>query len=366
MSGGREDLMREALALALKGRGKVSPNPLVGAIVLKEGRVVGRGYHDGCGKPHAEVNALSEAGNAARGATMYVTLEPCHLWGRTPPCTDAMIKAGISRVIVATKDPNPSVSGAGIETLKKAGVEVEVGLMEKEARRMNESYFKFMSTGLPFIILKIAMTLDGKIAAKDGSSKWITGDAAREHVQSIRKGVDAILAGIGTVLADDPSLTVRDAPCERKPKRIILDSRLRIPPNAKVLDGSAPSVVATTAASPPQLKNVDIWPLESDASGRVSLDHLLKRAAEENITSILVEGGSDVFSSFLRERKVDKFMIFLAPKIMGSGLDAFSGFTARRLEDAFSLDITDVNVIGNDLVVVAYPRAEAELHKRES
>ena len=242
--------MREALLLAQKGRGRVSPNPLVGAVVVNDGKVVGRGYHHGAGKPHAEVNALSEAGYLAEGATMYVTLEPCLTWGRTPPCTEAIIKAGISRVLVATTDPNPSVSGKGIELLRNSGLQVELGLLDEEAKRMNESYIKFARTGLPFVTLKVAATIDGKIATGGGQSKWITEVEARDHVQSLRADADAILVGVGSILADDPSLTVRIGEGERKPRRIVLDSKLRTPLHAKVLDRNAPTAIATAVSSP--------------------------------------------------------------------------------------------------------------------
>ena len=350
------NIMREALLLAQKGRGKVSPNPLVGALVVNDGKVVGKGYHDAAGKAHAEVNALAQAGNLAEGATMYVTLEPCLTWGRTPPCTDAIMKAGISRILVATIDPNPSVSGKGIELLRKSGLQVDVGLLDEEARRTNESYIKFVSTGLPFVTLKVAATIDGKIATGAGQSKWITEVEARNHVQTLRNEIDAILVGVGSILIDDPSLTVRTGGNERKPMRIVLDSKLRTPPHAKVLDGNAPTTIATTASSSKALENAEIWPLESNRSGRVSLDCLLRRAGEEGITSILVEGGAEVFSSFLNEDKVDKMILFMAPKIMGSGLSAFKGFAANGLNDVFQLDITDVRMVGSDILVIAYPR----------
>ena len=350
------NIMREALLLAQKGRGRVSPNPLVGAVVVNDGKVVGRGYHHGAGKPHAEVNALSEAGYLAEGATMYVTLEPCLTWGRTPPCTEAIIKAGISRVLVATTDPNPSVSGKGIELLRNSGLQVELGLLDEEAKRMNESYIKFARTGLPFVTLKVAATIDGKIATGGGQSKWITEVEARDHVQSLRADADAILVGVGSILADDPSLTVRIGEGERKPRRIVLDSKLRTPPHAKVLDRNAPTAIATAVSSPKAVGNAEIWSLESSNSGRVSLDSLLRRAAQEGITSILVEGGAEVFSSFLNEDKVDKLILFVAPKIIGSGLDAFKGFAADDLKDAFQLDITDVRMVGTDILVIAYPK----------
>ncbi|MFQ5905879.1 MAG: bifunctional diaminohydroxyphosphoribosylaminopyrimidine deaminase/5-amino-6-(5-phosphoribosylamino)uracil reductase RibD [bacterium] len=359
-------MMRQALSLAQSGRGKVSPNPLVGAIVVNSGKIVGRGYHDGVGRPHAEVNALSEAGNLARGAIMYVTLEPCAVWGRTPPCTDAIIHAGISKVFVATEDPNPSVSGRGMGLLRESGIQVEVGLLEDEARRVNETYMKFMKTGLPFVTLKVAATIDGKIATKAGESRWITEDEARDRVQSLRMGADAILVGVGTVLADDPSLTVRDTEIERKPRRIVLDSKLRTPRNAKLLDGNAPTVIATTVSPSRTVENAEVWSLESDPSGRVSLNSLLQKAGQQRITSILVEGGAEVFSSFLNEHKVDKLMFFVAPKIMGCGIDAFGEFAADRLQEAFLLDIADICMVGSDILITAYPRQDSCGPKVES
>lgn len=359
-------MMREALSLAENGRGKVSPNPLVGAVVVNNGKVVGKGYHDGVGKPHAEVNALSEAGNLARRAIMYVTLEPCAAWGRTPPCTDAIIGAGITKVFVGVEDPNPSVSGRGVGLLRESGIEVEVGLLEQDAKRVNEVYMKFMKTRTPFVTLKVAATIDGKIASRRGESRWITEPVARDRVQSLRRDADAILVGVGTVLADNPSLTVKDITTERQPKRIVLDSKLRTPLNAKLLDGNAPTIIATTVSPSRIVRNAEVWSFQSDSSGRVSLERLLEKAGEQGITSILVEGGAEVFSSFLSERKADKLMIFVAPKIMGSGIDAFGGFIADRLREAFQLDIADVSMVGTDILMTCYPRRDSGIRKLES
>jgi diaminohydroxyphosphoribosylaminopyrimidine deaminase/5-amino-6-(5-phosphoribosylamino)uracil reductase len=353
-----EELMRAALSLAEKGRGRVSPNPLVGAVIAKSGQIVGRGYHDGVGRPHAEVHALSEAKERARGAEMYVTLEPCSTWGRTPPCTDAIIKAGITRVLVAATDPNPSVSGNGIRLLRESGVEVKVGIMRGEAEKQNEYYMHYMRNGLPFVTLKVAATIDGKIATGSGESKWITSEESREFVQSMRSEVDAILVGIGTVLADDPSLTVREDTKERKATRIVLDSRFRTPTDAAVLDGSAPTVIAAAEGVPDPPDDTTVWPLRIGGSGRVSLEDLLKRAAKEGITSILVEGGAQVFSSFLAAKKVQKIVFILAPRILGSGIDAFSGVRVEGLSQALKLDIHDVCMIGSDIMVTAYPEKE--------
>jgi diaminohydroxyphosphoribosylaminopyrimidine deaminase/5-amino-6-(5-phosphoribosylamino)uracil reductase len=351
----REKFMREALLLAEGGKGMVSPNPLVGAVIVKNNRVVGRGYHEGPGTPHAEVNALNEAGELARGATLYATLEPCSTWGRTPPCTDAIISAGLARVFVSTTDPNPSVSGNGIRLLQAAGIKVEVGLLREEAESLNECYMKFMRTGLPFVILKIALTIDGLIATETGESKWITGTEARTRVQELRREVDAVLIGVGTALTDNPSLTVREPGTGREPKRIVLDSKLRISKGAAILDGSAATVIATTLIPQEPLGKADIWTLDQEDSGRVSLDALLAKAAQQGITSILVEGGAQVFSSFISEGKADKLILFVAAKVMGSGIGAFSSLRTRRLEDAFPLDIRDVRMIGGDMLVTAYP-----------
>jgi diaminohydroxyphosphoribosylaminopyrimidine deaminase/5-amino-6-(5-phosphoribosylamino)uracil reductase len=356
----KEELMRMALSLAEKGRGKVSPNPLVGAIIVNNGEIVGRGYHDGVGRPHAEVHALSQAGGRARGASMYVTLEPCSTWGRTPPCTDAIIKAGISSVFVATTDPNPSVSGNGIRLLRESGIEVKWGLLRHEAERQNESYMHYMRHRLPFVVLKVAATIDGKIATHAGESKWITSQESRDFVQSLRSEMDAILVGVGTVLADNPSLTVRKGLTERKPVRIILDSRLRTPSHAAVLDDRAPTVMATGDAGLRAPENAAIWPLRADSPGRLSLEELLKRAAKEKITSILVEGGAKVFSSFLFEGRVQKIVFLLAPRILGRGMDPFSSIRVNALSEALPLDIHEVSMIGSDIRVIAYPRERSE------
>ena len=245
--------MKMALALAEKGRGYTSPNPMVGAVVVKDGRVVGRGWHEKAGKPHAEVNAIDDAGIHAVGATIYVTLEPCNHTGRTPPCTQKIIQAGITRTVVAMNDPNPDVEGGGIDCLRQAGIQVTDGVCEAEARKLNESFIKFVRTKRPFVILKTASTLDGQIATRTGDSKWVTGEPARLFVHQIRHAVDAILVGIGTVLADDPSLTTRLPDRKGKdPTRIILDTRLSIPENARLLqlDSEADTIIVCGKSAP--------------------------------------------------------------------------------------------------------------------
>jgi len=246
-----EAMMRRALALATRGRGLVSPNPLVGAVVVQDSRVVGEGWHDGPGNPHAEIHALRAAGDLARGATLYVTLEPCDHHGRTPPCTNAILEAGVARVVAAARDPNPIVDGRGFDRLRSAGVDVVAGVLESEAERLNEAFATHVRTGLPFVVLKMAATLDGKVAARDGSSRWITGREARAEVHRMRAAADAVLVGAGTALADDPSLTVRDPEYRGRPVlRVLADARGRVRPTARLFSDDAPTLVATTEIAP--------------------------------------------------------------------------------------------------------------------
>ncbi|MCL6635390.1 MAG: bifunctional diaminohydroxyphosphoribosylaminopyrimidine deaminase/5-amino-6-(5-phosphoribosylamino)uracil reductase RibD, partial [Peptococcaceae bacterium] len=316
--------MRMALELAGRARGRTSPNPMVGAVVVKDGKVVGSGYHLRAGTPHAEVHALNEAGEKARGATLYVTLEPCCHYGRTGPCSEAVIGAGIARVVVAMTDPNPKVAGGGIKRLREAGIEVTLGVLEEEARELNEVFIKYITTGRPFVVAKAAMSLDGKIATRSGRSKWITGPEARAYGHQLRDWYDAIMVGIGTVLADDPSLTARlPGGKGRDPVRVILDSRARIPLNAGVLTrrSGAPTIIAATAAAPQAklaaLRRAGARVLVVNDGPRVDLAGLMKLLAEQEITSVLIEGGSGVHGSALAAGIVDKVAWFIAPRIIG-------------------------------------------------
>ncbi|MGE5558132.1 MAG: bifunctional diaminohydroxyphosphoribosylaminopyrimidine deaminase/5-amino-6-(5-phosphoribosylamino)uracil reductase RibD [Bacillota bacterium] len=353
-----EKYMAMALELACKGRGRVSPNPMVGAVVVKHGKVIGRGYHRKAGEPHAEVYALMEAGEKARGAAMYVTLEPCCHEGRTPPCTKKIISAGISHVIAATGDPNPKVRGKGLEELRQAGIEVSTGVLEAEARRLNEVFFKYIATGLPFVILKAAASLDGKIATRSGDSRWITGRESRTYGHYLRGIVDAVLVGINTICADDPLLNVRLAPGFKDPVRIVLDSGARIPLTARVIrEDPERTVVAATEYAPKENtrrlleQGIHIWQLPAQ-NGRVSLAHLLRRMGEEKLTSLLVEGGGEAHAGFLELDLADKIALFIAPKIIG-GRDAPSwvgGRGAEKMEQCGTWSTEETRMLGEDML----------------
>ncbi len=360
-----EKYMRMALRLAAKARGRTSPNPMVGAVVVKNGRAVARGWHKKAGEPHAEAIALGNAGEAARGATLYVTLEPCsHEGKRTPPCSPLVIRSGVRRVVVAMIDPNPRVSGAGVKALRFAGIRVETGLLEAEAMKLNEAFIKHISTGMPFVTLKIAQTLDGKIATASGESKWITGEEARKEGRKLRDHHDAILVGINTVLKDDPSLTARTAN-GRDPIRVIVDSKLRIPMHARVLTqkSSARTIVASIPGAPKtkirRLQNagVEVLLVKSD-KGRVGLRALMKKLGEMDIMSVLIEGGSEVNAAALKNGIVDKAVLFIAPMLM-TGRDALCSIGGRspaRLIQAIKLHGITSRFVGQDLLVEGYIR----------
>jgi diaminohydroxyphosphoribosylaminopyrimidine deaminase / 5-amino-6-(5-phosphoribosylamino)uracil reductase len=356
-----ERFMAQALALAWRGTGRTSPNPPVGAVVVHQGRVVGAGYHRRAGGPHAEVVALRQAGRQARGATLYVTLEPCcHLNKRTPPCVPFIIASGIKRVVAATRDPNPQVSGRGLAALRRAKLKVTVGLGAQEAGRLIEPYHRLITTSRPFVTLKVAATLDGKIATAKGESRWITDVKARKMVHDLRARSDAILVGVGTVLADDPSLTVQTgSPRGRAPLRVVLDPSLRLPVTAKVLtDGQAPTLIVTTTSGSPTKRTT----LEKEGAhvvvlparhGRVSWRGLLKELGRRGIASLLIEGGAEVNASALREGVVDRVLFFLAPKILG-GRDAISavgGESPKNLSEALPVKMTSVRLVGPDILV---------------
>jgi len=328
--------MRAALALARRGQGNTWPNPSVGCVIVStEGRVVGRGWTQPGGRPHAEAEALARAGEAARGATVYVTLEPCSHWGRTPPCCDALIRAGVRRVVVATGDPDPRVDGRGLARLRDAGVIVELGLMAEEARRVHAGFARRITRGLPLVTLKLATTLDGRIATAGGESKWITGPAARREAHALRARHDAVLVGSGTVLADDPELTCRIPGMARVPlARVIADGRLRTPLTARLVTGAreVPTWIATSTGHSPSLlapyqaAGVEILPLRRGRQkGKLGLDMaaLLGALAQRGITRVLAEGGAGVASALLRAGLVDRLAWFHAPGVMGGdGLPA--------------------------------------------
>jgi len=358
--------MQMALQLASRAMGRTSPNPMVGAVLVKDGEVVGRGFHARAGTPHAEIVALRDAGDRAEGATLYVTLEPCCHFGRTGPCTEAVIEAGIKKVVVAATDPNPLVAGKGIKRLREAGLEVVSGIMEEESLKLNEVFNKYITTKLPFVIAKAAMSLDGKIATRTGDSQWITGPAAREKTHRFRDRYDAILVGIGTVLSDNPSLTTRlPGGKGRDPIRIVLDSHARTPPDCKMLnqDSPAPTYIITGEnANPTRAKELEdagarVIRLEKSRQG-INLHCLLKWLGEEQITSLLVEGGAGVHGSFFEEGLVDKVAWFIAPKIIG-GREApgpVGGQGIESLKDALQLEKIEVSFCGEDIFIEGYPK----------
>ena len=358
--------MKIALELAARAEGYTSPNPVVGAVVVKNGDIVGQGYHLKAGTPHAEIHALRDAGEQAGGATLYVTLEPCCHHGRTPPCTGAIIKAGIKRVVVAMTDPNPLMAGKGLDTLKRAGIQVTTGVMAAETARLNEVFIKFITTKLPFVVLKAAVSLDGKIATVTGESQWITGPESRAYTHRLRHKYDGILVGINTVLADDPLLTTRlpesNGP-EGKgidPVRIILDSKCSIPINAKVINklSNSRTIIATTkAARPDKIKALQCAGAEvlviPDSDGVVNIPALLKELGQQQITSLLVEGGAGVHWSFLSGNIVDKIYWFIAPLIIGGvkAPGAVGGRGIETLADAVKLEQISVRRFGADTCI---------------
>jgi diaminohydroxyphosphoribosylaminopyrimidine deaminase / 5-amino-6-(5-phosphoribosylamino)uracil reductase len=362
-----ERYMGLALRLARKGRGTASPNPMVGAVVVRKGRVVGQGFHRRAGDPHAEVLALEKAGEKARGAELYITLEPCNHFGKTPPCTDAVLKAGVRRVVVGMKDPNPRVAGGGIGKLRKAGVAVQVGVLEKACRELNAPFCKAVTAGMPFVVLKGALTLDGKIATASGDSRWVTGPESRQEVHRLRREADAVMIGIGTALRDDPLLNVRLArPAPgRQPLRVVVDSRLRLPLNAQLVRTASryPTLIATTpAASGAKIrclekKGLEVWILPRDRQRRVNLKALLKKLARRGVNSILLEGGSGLNASAVREGLADRFLFFLAPKLAGGAKapGAIGGEGVRRMRGAVPLEFIRIRRIGPDLLVEAKP-----------
>ncbi len=356
--------MKRAIELAKKGTGYTSPNPLVGAVIVKDDRIIGQGYHESFGGPHAEVNAFNSLREDPKDATMYVTLEPCSHYGKTPPCTEAIIKSGISKVVIGMKDPNPLVAGKGISILEKNGIEVICEVLEYEVKKINEIFIKYITTKRPFCILKTAMTLDGKIATRTGDSKWITNEDSRKYVHQIRHKASGIMVGIGTVLVDNPSLTTRlEGKMGKDAVRIIVDTRARIPLKAKVLNLSsqAKTIIATTDKSDKNKRKalevqgaeILITPFKNN---KVDLDYLMKKLGEKGIDSILLEGGSTLNYSALQQDIVDKIIYFISPKIVGgkSAITSVGGEGKKHIEDA--LRIKDIRIcrFNEDIMVEGY------------
>lgn len=364
--------MTEALGLARNALGRTSPNPLVGAAVVREGRVVGRGFHPRAGEPHAEIFALREAGQLARGATLYVTLEPCCHWGRTGPCTEAIITAGIARVVVATEDPDPRVNGAGIRILREQGIEVIVGVLREHAEALNAAYCKHRRMGLPLVTLKWAISLDGKIASRPGIRTRLTGEAAQRYAHELRNTHDAILVGISTILVDDPQLTCR-IEGGRDPLRVILDSRLRLPLDARALNlsASAQTVVVTTAVAAPEkvaairAKGADLLIFEGT---RPPVRWILEQLANRGVLSVLVEGGATVHASFIDAQLADRVVVFVAPRIIGNQLapSAVAGTGLRLASAAVGLERCTVRQLGEDVVIEGQLRYPARHEVVES
>lgn len=357
--------MQIVLKLAAKGRGRTSPNPMVGAVIVRNDEIVGQGYHKKAGEPHAEINAITAAGKKARGGTLYVNLEPCNHYGRTPPCTEAILAAGIRRMVIGMCDPNPDVKGGGVEFLQFHGVKVAPGILEKECRHLNEAYIKYVTEKRPFVIMKAAASMDGKIATRSGDAKWITGEKARRFVHRLRNEVDAILVGAGTVLKDDPRLTTRlEKKGSRYPVRVILDSRLKIPLSAKIfsLYSPAPTLVVTSHDAPKSKKKhliekgIDVISVSNNQVG-LDFKELLSKLGKKGIVSVLVEGGGAIFGSIIQSRLVDKFYLFYAPIIIGGtrATGTVGGKGVSCIADAFRLRDMRIRKIGEDLLVEAYP-----------
>jgi diaminohydroxyphosphoribosylaminopyrimidine deaminase/5-amino-6-(5-phosphoribosylamino)uracil reductase len=368
-----EQWMRRALRLAEKGRGRTSPNPMVGAILVKGSKVVGDGYHAKAGEAHAEIVALQRAGEEARGATLYLNLEPCTHYGKTPPCAPRVVEEGVKRVVIGMEDPNPLVKGKGVEILRKAGLHVEVGILEKECRRLNEAFCKYILKKVPFVILKVAATLDGKIATRNGESKWISGEASRRVVHRLRNQVDGILVGIGTVLRDNPLLTTRIRG-GRDPYRIVLDSRLRISEEAEVIRRSPSKAIiaATELASRERIEKLEergvrILIFDSKEE-RVDLKSCLSKLGEMGITSLMVEGGSRINGSFLDEGLIDKLILFLSPKVIGDqqAPGMFGGRGVSNLQEAVALREMRTKKVGEDVLLEAYLESEGRKCSLES
>ncbi len=357
-----EQYIKECLKLARQGEGQVSPNPLVGSLVLdKNGEIVGKGYHQKYGEPHAEVNTLNMAGNKAKGGTIYVNLEPCSHHGKTPPCADRIIKEGLKKVVIGMQDPNPKVAGSGIKKLNDAGIEVVTDILEGECKKLNEIFIKNIKEKKSFIAVKTASTIDGKIAASSKSSKWITSEKARNKVQQLRNKYDAILTGSGTVLEDDPSLTCR-MDNGRNPVRIIIDSTLKTSPTAKVYNqcGTQVWVAVADFIEDEKIKNypkhINFIKCPLSNAKKIDLNYLTKKLYENNIYSIMIEAGGLLNGAFIKENLVDKLYLFVAPKILGdnAGLSIFDGFNINNIKKCINIEFKSIERLEPDLLLESY------------
>lgn len=355
--------MKLALRLARKGAGRTSPNPMVGAVVVRKGVVIGQGFHQKAGGPHAERIALDAAGEKAKGATLYLNLEPCNHFGRTPPCSRLILERGISKVVFGMTDPNPKVKGGGAGWLGSQGVEVVPGVLEQECRRLNEFFVKWIVTDRPFVVLKAAISLDGRIATRTGDSKWISSERSRLLVHRMRNEVDGVLVGIGTVIKDDPLLTVRLPKGKIKdPLRIVIDPRLRISPKARILNDTGKTLIVTgTGVSPDKWEKLESKGAEilslPEQEGHISIKDLLTDLGRRGLTSLLVEGGAEVYASFLSEGQVDKLVLFIAPLLVGGrqAKGMIGGRGAAQITEAIRLKEMKVKAWAGDILVEAYP-----------
>ena len=362
--------MAKAVRLAKKGWYSTHPNPRVGCVLVKNDRIIGGGYHHQAGQPHAEINALQDArdkGLDPRAATAYVTLEPCSHYGKTPPCANALINAGIGRVVVGMVDPNPQVAGQGLKRLQEAGICVTCGVLESSARALNQGFIKRMQTGMPFVLCKTAASLDGQTALVNGESQWITGQDARRDVQRLRAQSDAIVTGIGTVQADNPAMTVRSAqfPIVRQPTRIILDTHLAISPDAKILVPDAERIIFTAVSDKQQAdtqkekirlladQGVRVIALPVNAQGRISLVEVLRHLGQLQYNEVMLEAGKILSSSFMQQQLIDEWVLYLAPKLLGSGgRGIFDLPYIQHMSDCQELVIHDLRMVGKDLRLV--------------
>lgn len=357
----KQDYMARALELAKRGMGHTSPNPMVGCVVVKEGKIITEGYHEKYGEFHAERKALSKCEKDLTGAELYVTLEPCCHHGKTPPCTDIILERGIGKVYVGSMDPNPKVAGKGVRTLRDHGIEVETGLLERECLALNEIFFHYITTGMPFVAMKYAMTLDGKIASRTGDSKWVTGEEARHHVHELRKQYRAILVGIGTVLADDPMLNCR---IEEKvdPVRIVCDSKLRLPLDSRLVRTAKeiPTIAAYAAADREReeaLRQAGVELIQVNKDNQVDFEMLMQELGQRGIDSVLIEGGGAIHGTVLQSKMIQKVYCYVAPKLIG-GRNASSpveGDGFSQMKEALPVTDLEIRQLGRDLCISGYP-----------
>lgn len=352
-----EYYMKMALKLARRGDGRTSPNPMVGAVIVRDGKVIGKGYHRKFGEAHAEVNAINDVSGSVEGATFYVTLEPCSHHGKTSPCVDKIIEAKASRVVIGTVDPNPLVSGRGISMLNDHGIETEAGILGEQCEALNEKFFKFMRTGMPFVTLKYAQTLDGRIASYTGHSRWISSELSLRFAHRLRGLHDAVLVGIGTVAADDPDLRVRLVR-GRNPLRVVVDSTLRIPPGARILDNqdAARTLIATGPLCGRERRfmleerGIETLIIDEKGKGVLDLKKLLAELGKRQISSLLIEGGAGIITSFVKEGFFDRMIVITAPRILGRGIEAVGDLGISRMDNSVALEFERIYRKGGDIV----------------